>query len=790
MNIDLKHSAPGGLILGFFLIMVLLISVAGVGIYYLQRMHGTLRDVVDVQDQQYRLATEMYIAARERALQLHAILQEQDPFERDELIPRFHELAGQFRGARERLLAMPLSEAERDMLREQAVHTTQGAILQDEVLDLALADRRQEAERLLVNQALPAQDQATVELRRLLDQQIADSRAASGAARAEYRLASGLMAGSTGVALFLAAVIASVVVNRQRRLMAKLRESEREARILLENIAMPVWYKHVDGRIDWFNPHFVSLMAPAAQSLAGTREAELWGQAAGLGGDQADRQALDNGQAGFQDLYLADADGGTRHFAITRTPIPANGKGWKGVLCVARDLTTMERMNDLLVTTNQELQYQKTALDEHAIVSIANPAGKITYVNEKFCAISGYGLAELLGQDHRIINSGVHSREFFEGLWSNIMQGRVWRGEVCNRAKDGSLFWLDSTIVPFLDDAGKPYQYVAIRTDITARKRLEDSLQDSNVHLQQRVEERTQALSKAMQELQGKYRQLEALHQQLKEAQSQLLQSEKLASIGQLAAGVAHEINNPIGFVQSNMGSLENYIHDLLRIIQAYEAAERSQTVKSPACAEVAGLREELDLEFLKVDIPDLLSESRDGINRVRKIVQDLKDFSRLDSSPEWQYADLHKGLDSTLNIAHNEIKYKADVVKEYGDIPEIECLLYQLNQVFMNLMVNAAHAMDGPRGTITLRTRREGENVVVEVSDTGKGIPVEIRERIFDPFFTTKPVGQGTGLGLSLAYGIIQKHHGRIEVDSEVGRGTTFRVTLPIKHAADTVTA
>jgi signal transduction histidine kinase len=176
------------------------------------------------------------------------------------------------------------------------------------------------------------------------------------------------------------------------------------------------------------------------------------------------------------------------------------------------------------------------------------------------------------------------------------------------------------------------------------------------------------------------------------------------------------------------------------------------------------------------------MDESKDGITRVKNIVQNLKDFSHVDASDEWHYADLHSGINSTLNIVNNEIKYKANVVKEYGAIPEVECLLSQLNQVFMNLLVNAAHAIE-ERGTITIRTGQKGDEVWVEVTDTGKGIAPEHLKKIFDPFFTTKPIGKGTGLGLSLSYGIVQKHHGRIEVQSEIGKGTIFRVWLPIKQ-------
>jgi len=270
----------------------------------------------------------------------------------------------------------------------------------------------------------------------------------------------------------------------------------------------------------------------------------------------------------------------------------------------------------------------------------------------------------------------------------------------------------------------------------------------------------------------------------LEEAHNQLLQSEKMASIGQLAAGVAHEINNPIGYVHSNIGSLERYLGELFRILDAYADAEAAMSAELPQCAELRRLKAELDLNFLRQDIPLLMAESKEGISRVRKIVQDLKDFSHVDSSQEWKWADLHQGLDSTLNVVNNEIKYKAVVVKDYGTLPEVECLPSELNQVFLNLLVNAAHAIaDGERGTITLRSGCDAERVWIEIMDTGSGILPANLKRIFDPFFTTKPVGRGTGLGLSLSYGIVKKHGGSIEVDSEVGRGTSFRVVLPLRQ-------
>ncbi|MET1115764.1 MAG: ATP-binding protein [Comamonas sp.] len=282
--------------------------------------------------------------------------------------------------------------------------------------------------------------------------------------------------------------------------------------------------------------------------------------------------------------------------------------------------------------------------------------------------------------------------------------------------------------------------------------------------------------------LQRANQKLHALNESLRSAQNQVRQSERLASIGQLAAGVAHEINNPVGYVFSNFGTLEAYLARLFEMLEAYEQAE-PELAGSAVAARLAALRARVELDYLKKDIPMLMGESKEGLARVRKIVQDLKDFSRVDTQQEWVWASLHQGIDSTLNIVANEIKYRADVRREYGALPDIECLPSELNQVFLNLLVNAAHAVGPQRGLIVVRSGVAGNAVWVEVEDNGCGIAAEHLARVFDPFFTTKPVGRGTGLGLSLAYGIVRKHQGRIEVRSEPGRGTCFRVTLPVRR-------
>ncbi|KQU71460.1 MULTISPECIES: ATP-binding protein [unclassified Rhizobacter] len=328
----------------------------------------------------------------------------------------------------------------------------------------------------------------------------------------------------------------------------------------------------------------------------------------------------------------------------------------------------------------------------------------------------------------------------------------------------------------------KPFDAIEVRqlaNMLTAKWQMTQDAAVQLTRLEDAVVERTREITSSNEALQAEVA-------ERKHLQGQLVQSEKLASIGQLAAGVAHEINNPIGYIFSNFGTLEDYLGKLFEMLAAYEAAEASVGPPDVA-ARLRRLRDEIELAFLKEDIPVLMRESRQGIVRVRQIVQDLKDFSRVDSSQDFQLADLHQGIDSTLNVVANEVKYKADLVKEYGVIPDVECLPSQINQVVMNLVVNAAQAMGDERGRIVIRTGAAADNtdVWMEVADTGSGIPPDTLKRIFEPFFTTKPVGKGTGLGLSLSYGIVQKHHGRIDVESVLGQGTTFRVTLPVHRPA-----
>jgi signal transduction histidine kinase len=289
-------------------------------------------------------------------------------------------------------------------------------------------------------------------------------------------------------------------------------------------------------------------------------------------------------------------------------------------------------------------------------------------------------------------------------------------------------------------------------------------------------------------QIEAKNKKLKSTLKRLEDTQTQMLQSEKMASIGQLAAGVAHEINNPTGFVSSNLKTLTDYQADMSELIEKYhdlitklDDEKHNGTLSEPILATVNKLKQfekDIDVEFLMEDISDLIDDCREGTDRIKKIVIDLKDFAH-PGDDKAQFTDINVGLESTLNVVNNEIKYKATVHKDFGDIPAVKGIAQQLNQVFMNILVNAAQAIE-KKGDIHIKTRAVDQNVEITITDSGCGISPGDLSKIFDPFFTTKDVGKGTGLGMNIAYNIIEKHNGTIHVESEPGKGTTFTICLP----------
>ena len=291
-------------------------------------------------------------------------------------------------------------------------------------------------------------------------------------------------------------------------------------------------------------------------------------------------------------------------------------------------------------------------------------------------------------------------------------------------------------------------------------------------------------LTKTLKKLNSEHKQLHKLNQQLQEAQSQLVQNEKMAAVGQLAAGVAHEINNPMSFIKSNIECLQHYTERLVEMSHYLESLLLKQEDQQ-ILQRLMIQKEALDIELIEEELPELIHETLDGAKRIQDITASLRDFSRLDNA-EWQFADIHEGLESTLKIVNHEIKYTVkEIIKDFGNLPLIYCLPSQLNQVFLNLLVNASHAIEKD-GKITIQTRfiEDTNQITIRITDNGVGIPDTILSKIFNPFFTTKEVGTGTGLGLSISYSIVEAHQGSIEVDRSITQGTSFLITLPLRPA------
>jgi len=412
-------------------------------------------------------------------------------------------------------------------------------------------------------------------------------------------------------------------------------------------------------------------------------------------------------------------------------------------------MTELEEARTTQITEHEELkilfhkvqdikdEWERTMDCIGDIVLLVDPEGKIRRCNQALRLFVGLGYMDILGTDWRelFLNHSLTSGTAFTS------------GTELHHKPSGR--WFIFTEYPFTDRTeNKTRGTVITLHDTTELKITMD------------------ALGKAYKELQA--------------SQAQVLQSEKMASIGQLAAGVAHEINNPIGFISSNLGTLGKYLERLsgfmtsqTRIIEHAASPEARQ--------ELAAFRRELKIDRIVPDIDKLIGESLDGANRVRKIVKDLNTFSRVDKGNS-EVADLVECLESAVTIVWNELKYKVTLNRNYGTIPPLNCYPQQLNQVFMNLLVNAGHSIES-QGLITITTWSDNKTANVSIADNGCGIDPEHLNRIFEPFFTTKEVGKGTGLGLSISYDIIKKHHGDITVESMVGAGTTFTVRLPLEN-------
>jgi PAS domain S-box-containing protein len=390
--------------------------------------------------------------------------------------------------------------------------------------------------------------------------------------------------------------------------------------------------------------------------------------------------------------------------------------------------------------------------------------GRFTFANTRVCNEFGCTLDQLLGKtDFDFFPHDLAEK------YRRDDQKVVQSGETLDEVEEhvtphGETLYVQVIKTPVLGADGKAIGIQGIFWDVTARKRAQEQLQDQN----RRLEEMARSESDA--------------HRALKATQSRMVQSEKLASLGQMVAGVAHEINNPLAFVINNVAVLERDLGDLQPLLALYREAEPRLAEAAPDLADsMQTMRAENDLDYTIENLPGILVRTREGLKRIQRIVADLRVFARIDET-ELNEVDLNAGIESSANIVQGQAKkHGVTLAKDLRPLPAIRCYGAKINQVVVNLLANAIDACaDRQGGIVTIRTRPEADGVTIEVEDNGCGIDSRVREKIFDPFFTTKPIGQGTGLGLSISYGIVQDHGGTIELESEPGKGTRFTVHLP----------
>lgn len=452
-----------------------------------------------------------------------------------------------------------------------------------------------------------------------------------------------------------------------------------------------------------------------------------------------------------------------------------------GAVVVMHDITERKQAEETLQKQTSILQLILDRMSDGVIV--ADAQGRFLVFNPAAERIFGSGATDTSTQEWSQQYGLFLPNQVSPFPEEQLPLVRAIQGENVNniemfvrhaKAPDG--MWVMVNGRPLKDANGELMGGVIVCRDITERKQAEESLRQSEAELRQKAEELEQTLN------------------ELQQTQTKLIQSEKMSSLGQLVAGVAHEINNPVNFIYGNLVHAQEYTDDLLSLVHLYQ-----QQYPQPT-PEIAAEVDAIELEFLAKDLPKLLSSMKVGAERIREIVRSLRNFSRLDEA-EMKQVDLHEGIDSTLMILQNRLKAKPDhpgigVVKNYGSLPEVECYVGQLNQVFMNILVNAIDALDErdrhrsaedikqhPSEIRISTTKVSDRQVRIEIADNGPGIPAEIHNRLFDPFFTTKPVGRGTGLGLSISYQIVtEKHGGQLQCRSTVGTGTSFLITIPIK--------
>jgi PAS domain S-box-containing protein len=543
-----------------------------------------------------------------------------------------------------------------------------------------------------------------------------------------------------------------------------LKESEAFYHSLVESLPQNILRKDRDGRFTFANSRFCAELGKSIDEILGKTDYDFFPRELAEKYRKDDLRVISQG-ATYETVEEHIAPGGEPQYVqVIKSPIPDAEGHPIGIQGIFWDVTQRKRMEEELRQSREQFELAMRGARDG--IWDWDLVRNEVYFSPRWKAMLGYEPHEIqssFSEWERLLHPDDRDRAL--ATVRAYLEGSLphYEMEIRMRHKDGSYRWILTRGSALRDSEGRPYRMAGSHTDITIRKEFERKLTEQNAKLAELIQSERIA------------------HEALKSAQSRMVETAKLAGLGEMVAGVAHEINNPLAFVSNNIAVLQRDLADLQSLIALYREGEPAlQAARPDLINRIWQLSESIDLDYTMSNLQSILTRTREGLKRIHQIVKDLRIFARVDAGELTEF-DLNQGIDSTLNIVRGHAKKKDVTLQvDLGPIPTITGSAAKINQVIMNIVVNAIDASN-TGGVVTVRSRPEPGGVRFEVEDRGTGIDPAIRERIFDPFFTTKPVGVGTGLGLSISYGIVQDHGGSIEVDSTPGVGTTFIVHLPL---------